>query len=89
MCSTLVGIPLICRAHPFRNKLMYQGSVETKRHLQHFRDGDSFILLSLRCVVFDGIMRVRTSTGVRPTDFFGAFYMANTTDMELARLVRT
>jgi len=31
-------------------------------------------------------MRVRTSTGVRPTDFFGAFYMGNTTDMELASL---
>ena len=28
-----------------------------------------------RPVVFDAIMRVRTSTGVRPTDFFGAFYM--------------
>jgi hypothetical protein len=38
-----------------------------------------------RSIVFDAIMRVRTSTGVRPTDFFGAFYMANTTDMELAR----
>ena len=37
-------------------------------------------------MVFDAIMRVRTSTGVRPTDFFGSFYMANTTDMELASL---
>jgi len=37
-----------------------------------------------RPVAFDAIMRVRTSTGVRPTDFFGAYYMANTTDMELA-----
>eukprot|EP00092_Neocalanus_flemingeri_P059085 GFUD01070535.1.p1 GENE.GFUD01070535.1~~GFUD01070535.1.p1 ORF type:complete len:1158 (+),score=343.89 GFUD01070535.1:243-3716(+) len=37
-----------------------------------------------RPVVFDAIMRVRTSTGVRPIDFFGSFYMANTTDMELA-----
>ena len=41
-----------------------------------------------RPVVFDAIMRVRTSTGVRPTDFFGSFYMANTTDMELASLNR-
>ena len=39
-----------------------------------------------RNIVFDAIMRVRTSTGVRPTDFFGSFYMANTTDMELASL---
>ena len=33
---------------------------------------------------FDAIMRVRTSTGVRPVDFHGHFYMSNTTDMELA-----
>lgn len=31
-------------------------------------------------------MRVRTSTGVRPTDFYGHFYMSNTTDMELASI---
>lgn len=37
-----------------------------------------------RPVAFDAIMRVRTSTGVRPTDFFGHYYMSNTTDMELA-----
>ncbi|XP_064200940.1 protein transport protein Sec24D-like isoform X1 [Anguilla rostrata] len=33
---------------------------------------------------FDGIMRVRTSTGFRATDFFGAVYMNNTTDVEMA-----
>ncbi|XP_076263106.1 COPII coat complex component secretory 24CD [Rhynchophorus ferrugineus] len=37
-----------------------------------------------RPIAFDAIMRVRTSTGVRPTDFYGYFYMSNTTDMELA-----
>lgn len=37
-----------------------------------------------RPVAFDGVMRVRTSTGVRPTDFFGHFFMSNTTDMEIA-----
>ena len=31
-------------------------------------------------------MRVRTSTGVRPVEFFGSFYMANTTDTELAAI---
>ena len=31
-------------------------------------------------------MRVRTSTGVRPVDFHGHFYMSNTTDMELAAI---
>ncbi|CAL8323798.1 unnamed protein product [Boreogadus saida] len=33
---------------------------------------------------FDAIMRVRTSTGFRATDFFGGVYMNNTTDVELA-----
>lgn len=37
-----------------------------------------------RATAFDAVMRVRTSTGVRPTDFFGHFYMANATDVELA-----
>lgn len=31
-------------------------------------------------------MRVRTSTGVRATDFYGHFFMSNTTDMELASI---
>ncbi|XP_062305714.1 protein transport protein Sec24D [Osmerus eperlanus] len=33
---------------------------------------------------FDAIMRVRTSTGFRATDFFGAIHMNNTTDVEMA-----
>ncbi|XP_078660545.1 protein transport protein Sec24C-like isoform X2 [Branchiostoma floridae x Branchiostoma belcheri] len=39
-----------------------------------------------RPIVFDAIMRVRTSTGFRPTDFLGNFYMSNTTDVELAAM---
>ncbi|XP_055031587.2 protein transport protein Sec24C isoform X3 [Misgurnus anguillicaudatus] len=35
---------------------------------------------------FDAVLRVRTSTGIRATDFFGSFYMSNTTDVELAGL---
>ncbi|XP_018418437.1 PREDICTED: protein transport protein Sec24D isoform X2 [Nanorana parkeri] len=35
---------------------------------------------------FDAIMRVRTSTGFRATDFFGALYMNNTTDVEMAAI---
>lgn len=31
-------------------------------------------------------MRVRTSTGVRPTDFHGHFFMQNTTDVELGAI---
>ncbi|XP_068161056.1 protein transport protein Sec24C isoform X2 [Antennarius striatus] len=37
-------------------------------------------------VGFDAVMRVRTSTGIRATDFFGSFFMSNTTDVELAGL---
>ncbi|XP_066488041.1 protein transport protein Sec24D isoform X2 [Tiliqua scincoides] len=33
---------------------------------------------------FDAIMRVRTSTGFRATDFLGGIYMNNTTDVEMA-----
>ncbi|XP_030047656.1 protein transport protein Sec24D [Microcaecilia unicolor] len=35
---------------------------------------------------FDAIMRIRTSTGFRATDFMGAIYMNNTTDVELAAI---
>merc|ERR1711936_793754 len=66
------------------------GQVYKYTYFQADLDGERFISdlahnIS-RPVVFDAIMRVRTSTGVRPTDFFGSFYMANTTDMELASL---
>uniref|UniRef100_A0A7N9ASZ6 SEC24 homolog D, COPII coat complex component n=1 Tax=Mastacembelus armatus TaxID=205130 RepID=A0A7N9ASZ6_9TELE len=37
-----------------------------------------------KSVGFDAIMRVRTSTGFRATDFFGAVHMNNTTDIEMA-----
>ncbi|XP_011498373.1 PREDICTED: protein transport protein Sec24C isoform X2 [Ceratosolen solmsi marchali] len=39
-----------------------------------------------RPIAFDAVMRVRTSTGVRPTEFFGHFYMSHTTDVELASI---
>ncbi|XP_020030027.1 protein transport protein Sec24C isoform X3 [Castor canadensis] len=39
-----------------------------------------------KVVGFDAVMRVRTSTGIRAVDFFGALYMSNTTDVELAGL---
>jgi len=66
------------------------GQVYKYTYFQADLDGERFISdlahNIARPVVFDAIMRVRTSTGVRPTDFFGSFYMANTTDMELASL---
>ncbi|XP_053694400.1 protein transport protein Sec24C isoform X2 [Sabethes cyaneus] len=39
-----------------------------------------------RPIAFETVMRVRTSTGIRPTDFFGHFFMSNTTDMEIASI---
>lgn len=39
-----------------------------------------------RNIVFDSIMRVRSSTGIRAVNFAGAFYMSNTTDVELAAI---
>ena len=61
-------------------------------YLQADLDGERFISdlahNIARPVVFDAVMRVRTSTGIKPTDFFGSFCMVNTTDMELASLNR-
>jgi protein transport protein SEC24 len=54
------------------------------------RDHDSRRLLQdlernlSREIVFDAVMRVRTSAGVRAVDFYGHFFMANTQDLELA-----
>ena len=66
------------------------GQLYKYTYFQREIDGERFLAdlannLS-RPVVFDAIMRVRTSTGVRPVEFYGAFYMANTTDTELASL---
>merc|ERR1711962_289878 len=66
------------------------GQVYKYTYFQPDLDGERFLAdlkhnLS-RPVVFDAIMRVRTSTGVRPVEFFGSFYMANTTDTELASI---
>ncbi len=64
------------------------GQIYKYTYFQPELDGERFLRdlerdLS-RPIVFDAIMRVRTSTGVRPVDFYGSFYMANTTDTELA-----
>jgi protein transport protein SEC24 len=51
-------------------------------------DGDRFLQdLSKRLsspVAFDAIMRVRCSPGIRAVDFYGNFFMNNTTDVQLA-----
>lgn len=66
------------------------GSVYKYACFQVENDQERF-LSDLRCDVqkvvgFDAVMRVRTSTGIRAIDFFGCFYMSNTTDVELAGL---
>lgn len=66
------------------------GSVYKYSYFQADLDGDRF-LDDLRKNVqnqsaFDAILRVRTSTGIRPVDFYGNFYMSNTTDVEMAAI---
>ncbi|KAK2884608.1 protein transport protein Sec24C isoform X2 [Channa argus] len=66
------------------------GSVYKYTYFQAQSDQERF-LNDLRrdvqkLVGFDAVMRVRTSTGIRATDFFGSFFMSNTTDVELAGL---
>lgn len=56
----------------------FQEDVEGARFLEDLRRDVS------QPTAFDAVMRVRTSTGIRPTDFYGNYYMANTTDVELA-----
>lgn len=59
-------------------------------HLQTSRDGDRFIQdlkhSVARNTAFDCVMRVRASTGLRPTGFFGGFFMQNTTDVEFGNI---
>uniref|UniRef100_A0A3Q1BAZ2 SEC24 homolog D, COPII coat complex component n=1 Tax=Amphiprion ocellaris TaxID=80972 RepID=A0A3Q1BAZ2_AMPOC len=64
------------------------GSVYKYSNFQMETDGEHF-LRDLRkdvqkSIGFDAVMRVRTSTGFRATDFFGGIYMNNTTDIEMA-----
>uniref|UniRef100_A0A8C8MN58 SEC24 homolog D, COPII coat complex component n=1 Tax=Oncorhynchus tshawytscha TaxID=74940 RepID=A0A8C8MN58_ONCTS len=64
------------------------GSIFKYSNFQVEMDGEHF-LSDLRkdvekAIGFDAIMRVRTSTGFRATNFFGAIHMNNTTDVEMA-----
>ncbi|KAA8581384.1 hypothetical protein FQN60_002965, partial [Etheostoma spectabile] len=58
----------------------FQAQSDTERFLNDLRRDVQ------KLVGFDAVMRVRTSTGIRATDFFGSFFMSNTTDVELAGL---
>lgn len=64
------------------------GQVYKYAFFQSNRDGTRLLedlkLNVGRNIGFDAVMRVRTSQGVRPVEFFGHFFMSNTTDVELA-----
>ncbi|UYV79481.1 SEC24C [Cordylochernes scorpioides] len=64
------------------------GHVYKYQYFQSDVDGEQFLEDLRRDVEqqigFDAVMRVRTSQGIRPTDFYGHHYMSNTTDIELA-----
>ncbi|XP_035228704.1 protein transport protein Sec24C-like isoform X2 [Stegodyphus dumicola] len=66
------------------------GQLYKYTYFQADLDGERFIEDLRRDVekpiAFDAVLRVRTSTGVRPTDFVGSFFMSNTTDVELASI---
>ncbi|XP_072921267.1 protein transport protein Sec24D isoform X2 [Hemitrygon akajei] len=66
------------------------GSLYKYNNFQIQLDGEHF-LTDLRkdvqkSIGFDAIMRVRTNTGFRATEFLGSMYMNNTTDVELAAI---
>lgn len=58
----------------------FQADIDGQRFIRDLKKNISLL------TAFDAVMRVRTSTGVRPTDFYGNFFMSNTTDMEVAAI---
>ncbi|VVC37865.1 Sec23/Sec24, trunk domain,Sec23/Sec24 beta-sandwich,ADF-H/Gelsolin-like domain,Zinc finger [Cinara cedri] len=66
------------------------GEIFKYTYFQADIDGERFLSDLKRAIsrptVFDAVMRVRTSTGTRPTDFYGHFFMSNSTDVELAAI---
>jgi len=66
------------------------GSLFRYNYFQADTDGERFLEdLAIevgRPIAFDAIMRVRTSSGIRATDFWGSFFMSNTTDVEFAAI---
>ncbi|KAJ3330366.1 COPII coat Sec23p-Sfb3p heterodimer component, partial [Gonapodya sp. JEL0774] len=71
----------------------------TGGHTQFFqgfdynRDGPKFVNEIQRAVTenfgYDGVMRIRCSTGLRISDHFGNFHMTNSTDVQLAGIRST
>ncbi|EFO19073.1 Sec23/Sec24 trunk domain-containing protein [Loa loa] len=66
------------------------GSIYKYQYFETQKDSERFLAdLShdiSREIVFDVMIRVRTSTGLRPTGFFGSFFMDNSTDLEMGAI---
>ncbi|KAM9426095.1 protein transport protein Sec24C [Pholidichthys leucotaenia] len=77
--ATLGVVPVSTGGSVYRYTY-FQAQVDQERFLNDLRRDVQ------KLVGFDAVMRVRTSTGIRATDFFGSFFMSNTTDVELAGL---
>jgi len=66
------------------------GSIYKYQYFEAQKDGRRFLNelhrdIS-RQIVFDVNIRTRTSMGIRPTGFYGSFYMDNVTDMQIGAL---
>lgn len=73
-------LDVLCHGTYYHSVLFLQADIDGERFLWDLRH------VLTRPTAYDAVMRVRTSTGVRATDFYGNFFMSNTTDVELATL---
>ncbi|CAH8598977.1 unnamed protein product [Heterobilharzia americana] len=75
--ASLAEVPRITSGHLFKYNC-FQADLQGHQFLADLQH----TLRNLRA--FNAVMRVRTSTGIRPVEFFGNCYLPNTTDVELA-----
>uniref|UniRef100_H2ZC32 SEC24 homolog C, COPII coat complex component n=1 Tax=Ciona savignyi TaxID=51511 RepID=H2ZC32_CIOSA len=77
--ATLAQVPQLTGGQVYKYNF-FRSDIDGGRFIKDFAHGLQ------RDIVFDAIMRVRTSTGIRAVQFYGALYMGNTTDVELAAI---
>ncbi|TNN14398.1 Protein transport protein isoform 1 [Schistosoma japonicum] len=75
--ASLAEVPRLTSGHLFKYNC-FQADLQGHQFLADLQR----TLSNLRA--FNAVMRVRTSTGVRPVEFYGNCYLPNTTDVELA-----
>ncbi|KAG5454739.1 Protein transport protein Sec24C [Clonorchis sinensis] len=75
--ATLAEIPRLTSGHLYKYNC-FQADLQSEHFLSDLERAVS------RPKAFNAVMRVRTSTGIRPVEFFGNFNLPNTTDIELA-----